>query len=267
MIEQILSDLVFSVVVIAILFLGLLLISNWVFLNRFREDVLYMREEQEEGVDTEQLALPRPLRNYLLKVNGESQERYKQCFITYEGFKRIKEGRSLNPVKGEQFYLTDRPSYMWMGFSKANPIVRVSHMEKLSKNEGRFFSRLWSIFTVKKEDGSDVVERLRYTYFSEMVWFPQSFIHYGSVQWTEVSEREVDGDFGNGMSVSLLFNDEGLIERASANRKSGEWTVHYSDYRKNQDDVVVPYRLDTYWKQKDEHEQETRVFLKTVHYE
>ncbi|MBM7095486.1 hypothetical protein JSY36_06960 [Bacillus sp. H-16] len=274
MLEQILSDIVVSFIVVAVLFLGVLLISNWVFLNRFREDVLYLKKGQDEEGEKKAEELPKALVTYLSKVNIASQMDLKQAFITYEGFHRVKQKGPLVPVKGEQFFLTDRPAYMWMGFSKLNPVIRMSSLEKLKPEEGSSFTRLWSVFPVNKASGPQVIKNHRFRYAAEMAWFPQSFVHNNSLIWTESGEREVKGEFHGvePLSYTLTFNEEGLIEQVQAEERVRDgqkerWTVHYSNYKANQDNVLVPYRVDTFWNTANGDVHDSRIFLKTVHYE
>ncbi|WP_096437826.1 DUF6544 family protein [Alteribacter populi] len=270
--EQILSDIVVVLVVASIIFLGVLLISNWVFLNQFREDVLKLKNITEET--NQETKRPAIVERYLERVNAEQELNYKQAFVTHIGFCRLKTDQKWTPVKGEQFFRTDEPSFTWMAFLKINPVVRMNTIEKRLANEASIVTRLWSFLPVTKQGGPKVSQSLGLRYLSEIPWFPQAIIHNSSITWAEVDERHVKATLRNGSeedTVIYTFNEDGLIEKMTSegryrNDEKEKWSVHYTGYQTIHG-VTVPYQTDSFWHLAEGDFHYGRIHLKTVHYE
>ncbi|TMW72083.1 DUF6544 family protein [Alteribacter natronophilus] len=275
MVEQILSDIVVIIVVLGILFLGTLLISNWVFLNRFREDVLYMKMEDKADKQKGEGEIPPLMDTYLRKVKAAEEADLTEAFVTYEGYSRQKSGDKLAPVKGEQFFRTDKPGFVWMGFSRVNAIVRMNTIEKMTHSEGTHITRLWSIFPVNRQGGDTVRRRHLIRYAADLLLCPQAFIQNPSVTFRETGDHEVTVNVESGKEnaeIVLTFGQDGLPVSARSVRpeRTGEeveWSLTYSDYRETASGVTVPHRLDSTWHAADGELQDFSMQIRTVHYE
>ncbi|PYZ96181.1 hypothetical protein CR205_17610 [Alteribacter lacisalsi] len=275
MTEQILSDIVVVIVVLGVLSLGVLLISNWVFLNRFREDVLYMKMEDNEEVYKGEGEVPPLIDTYLRKIKAAEEADLTEAFVTYEGFRRMKPEEKWSLIKGEQFFRTDKPGFVWMGFSRINAVVRMNTIEKLTDQTGTHITRLWSVFPVNRTGGESVRQGLLVRYAGELVLCPQAFIHNPSVTLEQTGEREVTALVKSGQeegTIVFTFSESGLPESAhAANRHRGDeteaWQIAYSDYRETASGVTVPHQLDSTWKLQSGDFHDSSIRIKTVHYE
>jgi hypothetical protein len=208
---------------------------------------------QLEGFET----LPAPVRCYLTKALGR---RHAVCAVRLRhagSFRTSLDGGWL-PIRGEQYFATDPPGFVWWGRVRVAPGVWVDAHDRSVAAAGSMFVAFESTLTLADRAGLELDQSAMLRLLGEMVWFPTALADERYVTWTAIDDRRARATLRiNGHEASGIFElgDDDLPRsfRADRYRDVGDgksvltpFIGEYADYRE-QNGLLVPHRVNGYW--------------------
>ncbi|MFB6140143.1 MAG: DUF6544 family protein [Halosimplex sp.] len=195
-------------------------------------------------VDREEYAgLPDPVRDYFDAVIDDGRSRVGTARVEQRGEFRLG-GRSgsWKPMRATQDYAVDPPGFLWDASVDVYPFVPVRVVDAYERGEGSLRARLLSVVPIAAaEPGPALDEGELLRYLAEAVWFPTALLPSAGVEWEPIDARTARatlGDRGNTASLRFSFDDEGVIERVTAEERYREeedryrpWTGSFGEYR------------------------------------
>jgi hypothetical protein len=232
---------------------------------RFRKHVegevraLFARSSEPFLVDGGRLEkLPHPVRVYLTKAIGSRELPVRTVRLRHGGVFRTKLDGPWLAIRGEQYFTTTAPGFVWWGRIRMAPGLWVDARDRCVAGAGNMRISLESTFTLGDSRGPEMDQGALLRLLGEMVWFPTSLADDRYVSWTAVDATRAQGTLRvNGREVTALFEfgEDGLPGRISADRyrevSGGKailtpWSGEYRDYRQVEG-LIVPHELTSFY--------------------
>jgi hypothetical protein len=202
--------------------------------------------------------LPAPVRRYLDLALGRRDLFVRTVSLRHGGTFRPKLEGPWLPIRGEQYFATDPPGFVWWGRVRIGLGLWVDARDRSVRGAGSMRVRVESLFTIADSTGPQLDQGALLRLLGEMAWFPTAFLDHRHVTWTaveetraraalRVNEREVAGLFE--------FGSDGLPTRFLADRYrdlGGGRTAltpfvgETEDYREV-GGLLVPHRMTASW--------------------
>lgn len=197
--------------------------------------------------------LPEPVQRYFKHVLKEGQPYISYVRLTHDGQFKTDPKQNWIPIKGEQYFTTAKPGFIWKGSTRMFTAKDMFLSEK-----GRLVVSLLSAFKISDGQGEkyDQGELLRW--LGESVWFPTNLLPNENLQWIAIDDQTAQLVFTyNDLSVLywVSFNESGEITALRTNRYMGEdsletWVGSVSDY-KDINGVKIPVTIEAAYMLKD----------------
>ena len=161
-------------------------------------------------------------------------------------------------IRGEQYFSTDPPGFVWWGRVGLAPGLWVDARDRSARGEGNMLVRLESTFTLADARGPELDQGALLRLLGETTWFPTAFLDDRYIGWTAIDDRHARATLrlaGREVACLFEFGDDGLPARIEADRYrdlgSGRsvltpWSGESSDYRRV-DGLLVPHRQVAFW--------------------
>jgi len=235
-------------------------------LNRLRFGQRVSQEAEEmlgrgrdaRPIDRERLEeLPPPVRRYLEKAIGSRQTAVRTVRLRHGGTFRMKLDGGWSPIRGEQYFVTDPPSFIWWGHIAPVPGLWFDVRDRSLDGAGNMRAQVESTFTVVDSSGPGIDQGALLRILGEMVWFPTSFLDDRHVAWNALDDRRARATLrvaGQEVDCIFEFGDDGLPVKVSADRYRDvdgsavltPWSGEFSDFREVSG-MLVPHHLVPYW--------------------
>ncbi len=203
-------------------------------------------------------SLPAPLQRYLeyAIVDGRAPATFAR--LRHGGTFRRSADEPWFPIRGEQYYDTAEPAFVWSATMKLNPLLWVRGRDKYLNGHGHMLIKPLSAFTAVDASGSEMDQSTLLRYISEMPWFPTAFltVHgmtYAAIDDSTVEVRMTHG--GSSVSARFTIDEQGAITQFSTEDRYREidgamlrqpWTGRYGDYAEF-DGMRVPTSAEVAW--------------------
>jgi hypothetical protein len=210
-------------------------------------------------IDRTRLAtLPAPVRRYLEKALGSCERPVRSVRLRHGGtFRTSLDGKWL-PIRGEQYFATDPPGFIWWGRIALMPGLWVEARDRSVGGTGNMLVRAESTFTLADVHGPELDQGALLRLLGEMVWFPTSFLDERYITWTALDERRATATLrvgGREVSGVYEFGDERLPTafRAERYRDLGGGRSALTPFIGESEDfreeggVLVPHRMTARW--------------------
>ena len=249
MIKNIFLTLTSIVVLIALTIFLLSKNSN----SDFHEDLSKMfalSPMQSTKVDFDSLkTLPEPVQNYFKNTLTDGMK--------YISFVRLKHSGKFKPsvesnwvdIKGEEFFATTTPSFIWRG-----KIPMVTAVDKYIANEGSLIVKIFSAITVAEAKGDEANQGEFLRWITEAVLFPTSLLPSQIVEWSEIDKYHANlyakhSDIE--VSIRVTFDENFYIKKMETKRYMNKktllpWIAEVSNY-KEFDGIKVPTKFLATW--------------------
>ncbi len=202
-------------------FLFLFIIGKIIYANKFKKEA---REVLSNSVKTskqkfssKQLkGLPEPVQKYFKNVLVENQPYINTVRLKYIG--QFKPGINKNwcDIKGEQYYTTEIPAFIWNG-----KIGMISAKDGYVHGKGKLVVTLLHLFRIKKAEGRNYDQGELLRWLGESVWFPTNLLPSDRLQWHPINETSAKLTFTyDKMSLFYIvtFNEKDQICKLETKR-------------------------------------------------
>lgn len=194
--------------------------------------------------------LPEPVQRYFRHVLKENQPYISTACLKHEG--RFKTGldKAWIPIKGEQYFATEKPAYIWKGKT-----FLFTARDMYIAGKGQLTVSLFSLVNIVNAHGDNYNEGELQRWLAESVWFPTNLLPSEKLKWLPVDKNNAKLTFNHlGLSLDLLvsFNKTGEITQMVTKRYMNEgkketWIVKMKDY-KLLNNIRVPIRAEAIWR-------------------
>jgi hypothetical protein len=202
--------------------------------------------------------LPHPVQRYLAKATAGRSAGITWVRLRHGGRFRPSLDGSWLPIRGEQYFRTSPPAFIWWGRVRMFPGVWVDARDRSMDGAGNMLVALESTFTLADSTGPQLDQGALLRLLGEMTWFPTALLDERYVRWSAVDDRRARATLevsGRSVSGEFTFGPDDLPVAFSADRyrdTGGGTSVltpfvgRMSDFRAV-DGVLVPSRIVAAW--------------------
>lgn len=195
-------------------------------------------------------SLPDPVRRYFNLVLKEGQPYISYVRLRHNGQFKAGLDEKWTTIKGEQYFTTETPGYIWKG---TTPFVTARDLYIADK--GRLIVTILSLVNVVDGQGKEFDEGEFQRWLAESVWFPTNLLPSERLKWSVIDAQTAKLDFNyNELSVVFLvtFNSLGEITQMETSRfmekgRREVWIGKMSDY-KEMEGILVPTSIEAIWR-------------------
>ncbi|MDX9760092.1 MAG: hypothetical protein RBU27_13115 [Bacteroidota bacterium] len=161
-------------------------------------------------------ALPAPMQRYLAWALPAGREPATFARMRHGGTFRRSNEEPWFPIRGEQYYDTAEPAFVWAATMKLNALLWVRGRDKYTGGHGHMLIKPLGVFTAADMAGPEMDQSTLLRYMSEMPWFPSAFLTVPGIEYAAVDDDTVELRMTHGgISVRgrFTFDHEGKILR------------------------------------------------------
>lgn len=204
--------------------------------------------------------LPEPVQRYFKTVLTKDQSLVRRVRIKHRGtFNMGQADDNWQPFTSEQVVVTSPRGFIWDASIRMAPGLKVSVVDAYVAGQGVLEAKLFGLITVMKQPESpelDQGELLRF--FAEAAWYPTVLLPGQGVDWQAVDASRAIAtltDSGTTVSVTITFNEAGLIEFVRAEERYREvdgaqvatpWEGRFWNYEER-DGMLIPMAGEVAW--------------------
>ena len=203
-------------------------------------------------------AVPPPVRRYLEKALGSREREVRTVRLHHGGTFRTRLDGKWLPIRGQQWFATGPPGFVWWGRIAMMPGLWVEARDRSIDGAGNMLVRAESTITLADARGPELDQGALLRLLGEMVWFPTAFLDERYVAWDPIDERHAMARLhvgGRAVGGVYEFGDDGLPAafRADRYRDLGggrsaltPFLGQCEDYRA-ESGLIVPHRMTALW--------------------
>jgi hypothetical protein len=159
------------------------------------------------------LHLPVSVQRYLRYSGIVGKPRVKTVALKYAGKFRMAKDKPWMSLRVEQFYTTQRPSFLWKAKFTFAGIPFMFGTDIYKSGQSHMHGKLLGLFTVVDGQGEEVNQGTMMRYLQEMTWFPSAYLS-DYISWTGIDDHVADvtlHDNGKSVTLRMYFDDEGRL--------------------------------------------------------
>ena len=221
---------------------------------------LLRRPGQAAAIDRGALDnLPPPVRRYIRKAIAARDRGIRTVRLRHGGTFRPSIEGSWLPIRGEQYFTTSPPGFIWWGRVRLVPGVWIDARDRSIAGAGNMLVSAESTFTLADSTGPQLDQGALLRLLGEMTWFPTALLDERYVRWSPIDDRQALAVLAvNRREVSgvFTFGPDDLPSTFSAERYrdvgKGEAVLtpfegRTSDFREV-NGMLVPYSMVAAWR-------------------
>lgn len=203
-------------------------------------------------------ALPEPMQRYLAYaiVDGRAPATFAR--MKHTGTFRRSAEEPWFPIRGEQYYDTSEPAFVWSATMKMSALLWVRGRDKYMNGHGHMLIKPLSAFTAVDAAGPEMDQSTLLRYISEMPWFPTAFLTVHGLTYTAIDANTVEVRMTHGgstVTARFTIDDDGAITRFHTEDRYREmdgtmlrqpWAGRYGEYAEF-DGVRIPATAEVAW--------------------
>jgi hypothetical protein len=203
-------------------------------------------------------AVPAPVQRYLGKALGARSRGIGRVHLRHGGFFRPSVTGSWLPIRGEQYFTTNPPGFIWWGRVRIAPGLWIDARDRSVNAVGNMLVTIESTVTIANSSGPQLDEGALLRLLGEMAWFPTAFADDRYVRWSatdsqraratlQVNNRTVSGEFEFGPDdLPATFSASRYRDVGGGKSVLTPFVGRISDFR-SIDGVLVPHRVVAAW--------------------
>jgi len=203
-------------------------------------------------------SLPPPVARYLKLAIDRDRAPVRGARLRHGGSMRLKPDGAWMPIRGEQAFSADPPSFLWWGRIRVAPGVWVDARDTFTDSEASMKILADSVVPLGDVRGPELDQGAALRVLGEMLWFPTALFDERHVTWSAIDERRARATLrfgGREVSATLEFGADGLPERIHAERyrdlgggrsELTPWSGYARDFRRV-GGMLVPFEMESVW--------------------
>lgn len=232
----------------------LLIVGKLVYAQKFkkqaREVLSNFTKTSDQKFSYDQLkGLPKPVQEYFKSVLEENQPYINSVRLKHIGEFKPGINKSWCDIKGEQYYTTETPSFIWNG-----KIGMISAKDMYLNGKGKLVITLLKLFQIKKAEGRNYDQGELLRWLGESVWFPTNLLPSDRLQWLPINDTSAKIQLTyNHLSLFYIvtFNEKNQISKLETKRYYDDntlktWIGECCKYKKI-NGVIVPTVIKASW--------------------
>jgi hypothetical protein len=266
---------------IIILIATIVSFGNWQFQTMVRREIKSFNTitSGEKRILTNDMldTLPTVVQKWLKRSNVTGKEMIQTVYLEQKGEMRTTPDGRWMPYEARQWFITDKPGFIWEADVKAAPGIHLKGRDKYENGQGHMLIKLLSLFTVADATGSETNQGAMLRYLAEIIWFPSAAVS-DYIQWEQIDTvtAEATMTFGD-ITASGIFNfntNYDLISfeaRRYYDRKEGatmeDWLIQADqDGYREFDGIRIPASGTVTWKLKEGDYRWLKLEIGDIHY-
>lgn len=221
---------------------------------RFREQVknLFIHSKNISGkifTGDQLIDLPEPVQKYFKHVLKDGQLYISYVRLMHDGQFKTGLDKDWVDIKGEQYFTTDTPGFIWKGTTKT-----FTARDMYIADKGRLLVSLFSLLNVVDGQGEQFDQGEMLRWLAESVWFPTNLLPHKNLQWTPVDSLSARLSFDyNGLSLFYIirFNANGEIAEMETKRYMDKnletWIIKLGNYEER-NGIIIPTCAEALWR-------------------
>ena len=202
--------------------------------------------------------LPEPVQRYFKYCLSYRQSYLSYVRLKHGGFFRQGEDQEWMGIRGEEYFTTQNPAFIWYGEIRPFPFIWIAARDLYVEGRSSMLVKLMSLITLADAKGEEMDQSGLVRFLSEAPWFPTVLLPGDHLGWEEVDSNSAKAtiqDHGLQVSAIFHFNKKGEIThmvtedrfRAVNDEYCRErWTTYYRRYREV-DNVKIPIEGEAVW--------------------
>lgn len=213
--------------------------------------------------------LPEPVQRYFRHVLKEGQPYINYVRLQHHGRFKTSPKSSWMTIKGEQYFTTRNPGFVWKGSTKM-----FTATDMFLGGKGRLVVALLSAFKIADGKGEkyDQGELLRW--LGESVWFPTNLLPDENLHWAAIDDRSAQLTYKYkhyALEYQVVFNPDNEISELKTRRYMGSdnletWVGKVSDY-KELNGIKVPTTIEAFYMLKEGEYGYAKFLVDRIEYE
>lgn len=212
--------------------------------------------------------LPAPVQRYFRHVLKDGQPYISAVRLRHGGKFRPGLRKDWVPIRGEQYFTTATPGFIWKGRT-----LMFTATDEYVAGKGRLVVLAGGLINVVDESGAELDQGELLRWLGESVWFPTNLLPGEKLQWLPVDEHTAKLVFthqGLNVSYDVTINDTGEITQLETQRFMGKtletWVIKLSEYLPL-NSMRVPTVTEAIWRLKDGDVSYAKFDLKEIEYD
>jgi hypothetical protein len=193
-----------------------------------------------------------------MKALADPSRAIRRVRLRHGGFFRPSLTGNWLPIRGEQYFNTAPPGFIWWGRVRMAPGVWIDARDRSVDGAGNMLVRMQSTVTIADSSGPQLDRGALLRLLGEMTWFPTALLDSRYVRWSAIDDRRAGATLEvNGRTVAgqFVFGADDLPMTFTADRYrdigAGKSVLtpfvgRSSDYRRVEG-VLVPHRVVGAW--------------------
>lgn len=201
--------------------------------------------------------LPAPVRRYMEASGAAGRAAVRSVRIRHGGTFRPAPDKAWTPIRGEQYFATDPPGFVWWGRIRLAPGLYLEARDRSLMGEGNMLIRVASTFTLADARGPAMDQGALVRLLAEMAWFPTALLDERYVTWAPIDDERARATLrvgGREASLTFRFGGDRLptgIEGERYQEVRGKsvlapWLGAFRDYRMV-GGLRIPFQSEVSW--------------------
>ncbi len=194
--------------------------------------------------------LPDPVQRYFLHVLRDGQPYINTARLTHDGYFKIGQDKAWVKIKGEQYFTTCRPGFIWKGKTS-----QFTAIDQYILGKGRLQVFLMALMRIINGQGESYDQGELMRWISESVWFPTNLLPAEHLNWLPIDATKAQVIFRAGptkASFIVTFDKKDEIIQMETRRYMGKgdlqpWVAKMTNY-KEINNIIVPSRAEAIWR-------------------
>ena len=164
--------------------------------------------------------LPTPVQKYIEYTGAIGKEKAITVRLKQVGQMKMNEDSGWVPLEAEEYYTTDKPSFMWYGVIKSSPLFFAKGYDKYINGFGNLIIKLYGLIKVADAKGSEIDQSEALRFLQEIIWFPSAF-REDYITWESIDNLSAKATLSyKNLTITgiFYFNDIGEIVNFKADR-------------------------------------------------
>ncbi len=159
------------------------------------------------------LNLPEAAQRYLNYAGIVGQPWIDTVRLTYTGLFRLGADRPWMPIKAEQFYTTNPPSFHWKARFKMFGVWMVKGDDTYQAGHGHMYGKIAGLYTVFDARGPELDQGTMLRYLNETMWFPAALLSdYVTLQAVDADSFDATfTDYGRSVTARFIIDAAGRL--------------------------------------------------------